>query len=148
MGTTSEDAEDTKLEKLNLKNDLELQRLISESHLLDPSTQAAATNHRQKVLDMRMKALGSKKSLLKQEKMPMTHRKGIIAKAKDKEGRRRREAKDNGIVLEKEVRDTKPEKKRVRGVTGPSMGKFAGGMLKLSKRDVASITGPRKVRRK
>lgn len=143
----TEDAEDSKSEKLNLKNDLELHRLIAESHLLD-SSKSASANHRQKILDMRMQALGSKKSLLKQENMPMTHRKGIIAKSKDREVKRRKDAKDNGVILEKEVREARQTKKRTRGVTGPSVGKFAGGMLKLSKRDVASITGPKKARRR
>lgn len=131
-------------EKLNLKHDLALQRLINESHLLDPSKQAQST-HKQKVLDMRLQSLGAKGSHVKQEKMPLSHRKGMVAKAAEREEKRRREAKENGVVLEraKKPRKAESEVKRVRGVGGPGVGKFRNGMLSLSKRDVASITGRR-----
>lgn len=97
---------------------------------------------------MRLKALGSKSSILQQEKMPMSHRKGIVAKAKDREVRRRQEAKENGIILEKVTRVKQSEEKRVRGVTGPAVGKFKGGTLRLNKRDLADITGPKKFKRR
>jgi len=70
----------------------------------------------------------------------MSHRKGIVAKGKEREGKRRAEAKENGIVLEREKKDRKPVMgKRERGIGGPSVGKFKGGTLTLSKKDVASI---------
>ena len=135
-----EEVEDERSEKLNLKNDLALQRLISESHLLDKSHNASSAKSRQKILDMRMQSLGSKTSILAQQNMPMSHRKGIVAKGNEKEGRRRQEAKENGIVLEKASKRKKSkEPKRLRGVDGPAVGKFEGGTLNLSKRDVASI---------
>ncbi|KAI9672232.1 MAG: hypothetical protein M1831_002046 [Alyxoria varia] len=135
-----DDAEDEQSEKFNLQNDLALQRLINESHILDKAHNANSAQSRQRILDMRMQSLGSKKSMLAQEKMPMSHRKGIVAKGNEKEGRRRQEAKENGIVLEKASKlrkSTAP--RRLRGVDGPAVGKFEGGTLNLSKRDVASI---------
>ena len=77
--------------------------------------------------------------------MPLTHRKGIVAKAAEREEKRRREAKENGIILEKAVNGIeKKNPSRQRGIGGPSIGRFQGGMLKLSKKDVAAIVGPKK----
>lgn len=76
--------------------------------------------------------------------MPMSHRKGISAKAQQREQKRRSEAKEAGIVLEKETGKKKKgarEADKDRGVGGPSVGKFRGGMLTLSKKDVRDITG-------
>ncbi|RFU80024.1 hypothetical protein TARUN_2246, partial [Trichoderma arundinaceum] len=79
-----------------LAQDLELRRLIAESHLLQtnrPLSLSAALSTtssspaepkafssgriRQKAIDLRIQALGSKTSIHKQEKMPMHMRKGI-----------------------------------------------------------------------
>lgn len=76
--------------------------------------------------------------------MPMAHRKGIASKAKEREERRRLDARENGIILEKTVRPKKTVDKRLRGVGGPTVGQFKGGMLNLSKRDIASIKGGRR----
>lgn len=138
-----DEEEDEGAEKLNLKNDLALQRLINESHLLDPNSKVAA-NHRQKLLDMRLQALGAKTSMLKQEKMPMSHRKGIKGRATEKETKRRQEAKENGIILEKVAKSKKAVEKRERGVGGPTVGSFRGGTLRLSKNDVAGMKTRRK----
>lgn len=73
--------------------------------------------------------------------MPMAARKGIDAARKTKEEKRRKHAKEAGIVLEKEVRVKKTDKKRDRGF-GPSIGRFRNGTLVLSKRDVMDIEGP------
>jgi len=127
-------------EKLNLKKDLELQRLINESHLLHPDAKPS-NQHRQKLLDMRLQTLGSKTSMLKQDKMPMSHRKGITARATDKEARRRQEAKENGIILERAAKTKKPEEKRARGVGAPNIGKFKAGTLRLSKQDLSGMKG-------
>ncbi|KAL1969015.1 hypothetical protein VTN77DRAFT_849 [Rasamsonia byssochlamydoides] len=140
---TKEDDEDA-MDAENLKNDLALQRLLKESHLLESASDLNPTGkNRHKALDLRMQSLGAKKSLFEQEKMPMSHRKGIIAKAAKKEEVRRREARENGIILEKPTFKKKSStKRRERGIGGPAVGKFAGGTLRLSKRDVMSITGP------
>lgn len=139
--------EDDLSEAANLKKDLELQRLLTESHLLDSSTQTITGNNRHKATDLRLQKLGGKASIFKQEKMPRSHQQGIIAKSKDRESKRRREAKENGIILE-----TTKEKKRVNkkggnngvNVSMPGVGKFTGGTLRLSKKDIMDIEGPKK----
>ncbi|RAL05595.1 uncharacterized protein BO80DRAFT_340366, partial [Aspergillus ibericus CBS 121593] len=141
-GDDEEDATDAD----NLKNDLALQRLLKESHLLESASDLAPTGkNRIKALDLRMQEIGAKSSLYKQS-MPSSHRRGIKAKADMKEDRRRREARENGIILEKPApkSNTNNNKRRERGIGGSSIGKFAGGSLNLSKRDVAAIQGPRR----
>ncbi|KAL5092590.1 hypothetical protein Trisim1_001142 [Trichoderma cf. simile WF8] len=148
-----------------LAQDLELRRLIAESHLLQtnkPLSLAAALSTtsspnaqpkafssgrvRQKALDMRIQALGSKTSILKQEKMPMHMRKGINAAAVEREAKRRREAKETGVILE---RETGKKKKRDRrgggggGGFGPAVGRLKGAELRISERDVKKIEGAR-----
>lgn len=96
---------------------------------------------------MRLLALGSKGSILEQKNMPLSHRKGINAKKATKEQERRSEAKENGIILERAAMQKKTGPKpqqRSRGIGGPSVGKFSGGTLRLSKQDVAGITGPKR----
>jgi hypothetical protein len=150
-GTKVDGAEDEEDDKLNLKNDLALQRLLKESHLLEPShsknSLEATGKNRLRALDIRMQSLGAKSSAFDGGKMPMNMRKGILAHKQDVETRRRREAQENGIILEKEKRAKKFVGKRERGVGGASVGKYKGGMLTLSKRDVRSIEGPKDDRR-
>ncbi|KAA8910460.1 hypothetical protein FN846DRAFT_775219 [Sphaerosporella brunnea] len=131
-------------EALNLKNDLALQRLLRESHLLGAgsSTLEATGAARLKALNLRIEALGGKREVEKQN-TPMHIRKGIEEKKSMREKKRRREAKEAGIVLEKEVKERKI-RKRVKGmgvVGEPGVGRWKNGGLVLSKRDVASITG-------
>lgn len=141
------DAVDT--DAANLKKDLALQRLLKESHLLDPQSSLSHTGqNRHKALDLRLQDMGSKSSIFKQQKMPMTQRKGILAKFAQREDTRRRQAQENGIVLEKVAKGKRRDSsKRQRGIGAPNVGKFQGGMLKLSKKDVADIEGPKKVTR-
>lgn len=76
--------------------------------------------------------------------MPMAHRKGILAKSTAQEATRRREARENGVILEKapgKSRSSAPPR-RERGVDVPTVGKFRGGTLRLSKKDVLDIQGP------
>lgn len=139
-----------------LANDLALQRLLSESHLLakhkntSSSTSSepksfAAGKLRQRQLDMRMQSLApGVASLFKQDKMPMVQRKGIVAKAAQRESTRRRQAKENGVVLEREAPAPKKKSGGSRGersVGGPSVGRMRGAQLTLSERDVRSIEG-------
>lgn len=153
-----------------LKQDLELRRLIAESHLLAPthgstSPFASSVVHgggttepkaftagrtRQRATDMRLQALGSKGSILKQEKMPMNMRKGIVAAAEGREAKRRREAKENGVILERSVGGgskaaarKKQQRPRERGVDGPAVGRMKGAELRISDRDVRKIEGGR-----
>ncbi|KAJ5574121.1 uncharacterized protein N7459_008548 [Penicillium hispanicum] len=136
--STKEEIED---DADNLKHDLALQRLLRESHLLESASELAPTGkNRLKALDLRMQSLGAKSSLYAQSKMPTAHRRGIKAKAVAKEDRRRKEAKENGIILEKPNKVTKSNTgRRERGIVGSSIGKFSGGTLNLSKHDLHSM---------
>lgn len=142
-----------------LRNDLALQRLLSESHLLNPSKHsssligsAVTTEHsgrnRHLATDLRLSALGSKASIYKQEKMPMSHRKGIEGAKVVREAKRRKEAKENGIILEREAKKKGSGSRlgggprRDKAVDAPAVGKMRNGMLRLSKRDIAEIQGP------
>lgn len=75
--------------------------------------------------------------------MPDSHRRGIKLKAAHKEEKRRREARENGIVLEKPTFKAKATstKRRDRGIGAPAVGKFAGGTLNLNKRDLTHVQG-------
>ncbi|KAM0246636.1 hypothetical protein ACHAP5_004571 [Fusarium lateritium] len=139
-----------------LAQDLELRRLLAESHLLAPRLSASGTTiapkafaegrTRQKTTDMRVQALGSNVSIHKQEKMPMNMRKGIVAAADARETKRRREAKENGIILERET-GKKKKGRRDRGgdvaVDRPGVGRLRGAELRLSDNDIRGIEGGR-----
>ena len=139
-------------EKDNLKNDLALQRLLAESHLIqsgqDSLSHTGKAHH--KATDLRLQALGAKTSVFTQAKMPLSHRKGMMKKSAEKEETRRKEARENGIILErikggsKGGKERRPMDRRERGVGAPAVGRFEGGTLKISKRDVYEIEGPKK----
>ncbi|KAF4764091.1 hypothetical protein N7455_010446 [Penicillium solitum] len=140
--TSKKEEEEDAHDSANLKHDLALQRLLKESHLLDSADDLAPTGkNRLKALDMRMQSLGAKTSLYAQNKMPTAHRRGIKAKAASKEDRRRQEAKENGIILEKpsKVQKSSNNGRRERGVAGSSVGKFSGGTLNLNKDDIERV---------
>jgi len=141
---------DDPLEVAHLKNDMELQKLLHTSNILSTHAPTYSTrtgsvrdtlNTRNKLVDMQMLASGAKTSVFHQKSMPMAHRKGIISKQKMRDERRRAEAKENGVILEKETKKRKVVGKRERSVGGPSIGKFKGGTLTLNKKELASITG-------
>lgn len=135
---------DDGVEAANIQNDLALQRLLKESHLLEkPTDVGPAGRNRLKALEMRMQSIGGKAALMDQKSMPMSHRKGIAAKAARAEGLRRQEARENGIVLERpsSQKSRGSQEKRTRGIAGPTVGRLRGGTLSLSKEDVASIQG-------
>ena len=136
-------SEEDTLDAANLKNDFALQRLLKESHLLDPKASLSlSVQNRHKALDLRFQEVGSKSSIYAQRNMPFSQRKGIARKAAGREERRRRDAKENGIILEKASRGkTERLAKRQRAIGTPSVGTFKGGMLTLSKKDVAEIEG-------
>lgn len=142
----SADNNDSSTDAANLKKDLALQRLLKESHLLDSQSSLSHSGlNRHKALDLRLQDMGSKTSVFAQQRMPLTQRKGIAAKATRREELRRQEAKENGIILEKAVKRKKKDSMRLRGIGAPSVGKFQGGMLKLSQKDVAKIEGPKNI---
>ncbi|KAL8705005.1 MAG: hypothetical protein Q9201_001850 [Fulgogasparrea decipioides] len=144
-GTEPADPDEVATDVANLKNDLALQRLLKESHLLDPKLSSAPSGQsRHKALDIRQQTLGSKSSLFSQQSMPLAQRRGILAKAAERDEKRRREAKENGIILEKAMKSRARDRQRQRGIGAPSVGKFSRGILTLSKKDVAEIVGPSK----
>lgn len=123
---------------------------MKESHLLDPrSSLSLSIQNRHKAIDLRLQEVGSKSSLHAQKKMPLVQRQGIARKALGKEERRRKEAIENGIILENPTNNKKvrKEERRQRSIGTPNVGRFKGGMLKLSKRDVAKIEGPKRRRK-
>lgn len=133
-------------EAANLKNDVALQRLLKESHLLDASSYSSTGTDvrgksRLKALDQRIQDLGGKTSHLEQKKMPLSHRRGIAEKATNREQKRRKEAAESGVVLEKAKFASKSSKPRDTGLGDPSIGRFKGGMLKLSNKDLNGMKG-------
>lgn len=142
----AEAASEDESETLNLKHDLDLQRLLKESHLFERGRSSADTTasgvQRHKATDLRIQNLGGRGSLFDQEKMPMSHRKGIQGRKRMREGKRRDEAKENDIVLEKKQRTKATTGKRERTVDAPGLGRFRGGTLKLSKSEIAGMQGP------
>ncbi|PSN71118.1 hypothetical protein BS50DRAFT_546236 [Corynespora cassiicola Philippines] len=150
---TKKESSDDPTETSHLKNDAALQKLLRDSHLLSASSSSGSSTPtnpltltgaaRHKSTDLHLQALGAKGSVFTQKKMPKSQREAMTAKARALEERRRTEARENGIVLEREskVAARKGPAQRERGVGGPGVGKFRGGTLTLSKGDVASITG-------
>ena len=142
------DTQTEEQETMNLKNDRALQRLLKESHLLnshkDTILQGANRHH---AVDMRLKDLGAKGSILEHEKMPLAHRKGIRAKNRARGDIRRKEAQKNGIILEKSPVSRRPSvKRRVREIGAPGVGRLSGATLKLSQKDLQTLQSPKMVK--
>lgn len=145
--------DDDVTETTNLKNDQALQKLLRESHLLSASSSGASTPTlsatgimRHKSTDLHLQSLGAKGSVFTQKKMPMAQRKHMVQKARTTEEKRRAAAKEAGIILERPTmggpagkRDA--NRRREQAVGMPTVGKFRGGTLSLSKKDVRTITG-------
>lgn len=112
----------------NLENDLKLQRLLLESHILANAVEYSGADvtlqtldfddptgkARRRALDSRIRKISSINSASgglpkKLEKMPMAMRKGMIQSREKKVARYEQEAKDAGIILSKlkkgELRD-------------------------------------------
>lgn len=141
LNTKADEDEDS---AINLKNDLALQRLLSESHILSkdqPGGLKPTGKLRHKALDLRFQALGSKDSIFAQKGTPMKIKTGINRKRAEREMKRRSDAKEGNIILEKQVKEKKAVRKRERGVGGPAVGNFKRGLLKLSREDVRDIQG-------
>ena len=76
----------------------------------------------------------------------MKLRKGMVARAEAREERRRREARENGIILERPAAGKKSkarERRREIGVDRPGMGRLRGAELRLNEHDVKKIEGSR-----
>lgn len=129
-----------------LSQDLELHRLITESHLLDPSSKLHSKSFaegrvRARTTDHRIISLAAgATSIHRQKSMPMAMRKGIESAKVSREMQRRREAAENGIVLERKGGNSKEKRKRGgASVDMPGVGRMRGAELSLSERDIRSI---------
>jgi Domain of unknown function (DUF4602) len=146
--TRENDAKDE--ENQNKELDLSLHRLLTESHLLSPSSSSSSLSTsgaaRHKAHALRLSSLGSKISTDETlaQRMPLSHRKGIVAKRVEKEGKRRKDAYEAGIILERAGKGKVKERKREKGVDGPAVGRMRGATLSLSKKDIFSIEGSKK----
>lgn len=137
-------------EKLNLENDLALQRLIQESHILaeaglsgvDIST-GITGKVRHKTLDSRLDALGMKKA--KAARNPMLVQQGMNAKQSQRKERRVTAAKEAGIVLARsetaKVKKPENQKMRQRGLKINLVGKETRNGLVISKREIEKYSG-------
>lgn len=118
--TKKQQAQAAKEDSENLDNDLKLQRLLSESHILAHNMEhlgadltmqtidyeAPVGNARRRILDQRIRAASATNSSTgglpaKLEKMPMKLRKGIISARERRVAEHERDARDAGIVLSK-----------------------------------------------
>lgn len=169
---TKEDSED-------LKNDLELQRFLSESNILQEhqkysgadllstlDTENVSGTARRHTLRSRMDTIsainGDGKHKL--EKMPMSHRKGMVQSHKRKVAQYEQDAKDGGIVLSKvkkgEFRDIgrvslsdrigkgkASSTYRQKGLKIHSVGKNTRNGLVISQLDIDRINGAGKGRK-
>ncbi|SPO00503.1 uncharacterized protein DNG_03251 [Cephalotrichum gorgonifer] len=135
-----------------LAQDLELHRLITESHLLDPTSKLHSKPFtegriRMHTTDLRITSLApGSASILKQKKMPMSMRKGIESTKTRKEETRRREARENGVILERKGGDAAGPGKRAGGkkrggprLDMPGIGRLKGAELTLSDRDIRGM---------
>lgn len=115
-----------------------------------------------------MQALGSRESVFAQRKMPLAMRRGITQHRADREARRRREARECGVVLEAPAPSSSSSSSRRRATGGggggarrgaggpkvgmPGVGRLRGAELRISARDVRDIegrkAGPEKRRKK
>ncbi|KAF3992106.1 hypothetical protein FT663_02423 [Candidozyma haemuli var. vulneris] len=118
--TKKQQAQAAKEDSENLDNDLKLQRLLSESHILAHNMEhsgadltmqtidyeAPVGNARRRILDQRIRAASATNSRTKGlpeklEKMPMKLRKGIINARERRVADYEKEAREAGIVLSK-----------------------------------------------
>ncbi|CCG21777.1 Faf1 protein [Candida orthopsilosis Co 90-125] len=142
-----------KEESDNLENDLKLQRLLKESHILannvDPQFSGAdltlktidfedpTGKSRKRVLSSRIQEL-STTNLAKEKKlesMPMNMRKGMIAKRDARVAKYEKEARDAGIVLSKLKKGQVRDLNAGRGSTSSSDRLGSGKTHKVQKRE-------------
>ncbi|KAI5964965.1 FAF1 [Candida margitis] len=142
-----------KEESENLENDLKLQRLLKESHILannvDPQFSGAdltlktidfedpTGKSRKRVLSSRINELTTtnKTKEKRLESMPMNMRKGMIAKRDARVAKYEKEAKDAGIVLSKLKKGQVRDLNAGRGSTSSNDRLGSGKQNKVQKRE-------------
>lgn len=98
-----------------------------------------------------MQNLSAKESSFKQKSMPIAMRKGIVKAGVDKEARRRREAKECGVILEtakssgdrRRPASSTNGNRRSKDVGLPGVGRMRGAELRISARDIRDVEGRR-----
>lgn len=136
-------------ERQNLDNDLALQRLIKESHILadaglsgvDIST-GVIGKARHKTLDSRLDDLGLKKK--KEGQMPMKMRQALSAHQQKRKDRHVAQAKEAGIILARSATAKESKKKpakRERGLKINSVGRETKHGIIISKSEIAKYSG-------
>lgn len=115
--TKKQQAKTAKEDEENLENDLKLQRLLSESHILANSLEysgadltmqtldydAPIGNARRRILDQRIREVSSTNATARKklEKMPMNMRKTLIKNREQQVAKYEKEAREAGIILSK-----------------------------------------------
>ncbi|KAF3309008.1 hypothetical protein TWF173_011518 [Orbilia oligospora] len=97
-------------EALNLKNDVALRNLLAESHLLDSTLSHSTAKNRHKAIEQRIIALGGQ-PLKQKGNVPMVIQKGMKAKQRLTAEKVKREAKENGVITDKESKRAKERRK-------------------------------------
>ncbi|CAI5759165.1 unnamed protein product [Candida verbasci] len=135
----------------NLQNDLKLQKLLKESHILTNTLEYSGADltlqtidfddptgkARRRTLDSRFEELSSTNGVRPKtlEKMPMNMRKGMIKKRNEKISKYEKEAKDAGIVISKVRKGELRDLSAGRGSTSSSDRLGSGKKIKKTNRD-------------
>ncbi|EMR10994.1 hypothetical protein PNEG_00596 [Pneumocystis murina B123] len=122
-----------------LKNDVALQRLLRESHLLKKGSNRSTFSlepigkQRHKIIENRIKLLGGKEI---KEKVPFKIKLGMKLKAKIRSDIAKKKAKESGVVRALPAPKPKTKYKRNYGLNEIRIGKYHKGMITLSEKDI------------
>jgi hypothetical protein len=144
----------------DLKNDLELNRLIKESRILAEAENQVShysgaeisldaeynPKAKLKILEMRLDEIGSKRK--RSETIPMNIRKGIVAKKHERQAKYDEYAKEAGIVQARPIKSGKNSQRRVRGLQIQTVGKSTKHGHIVSSKEIAERTTKRVDKRK
>lgn len=147
----------TKEDNEDLQNDLALQRLIDESHILserpksqqftgadisgagDPLERIGGS--RVKIMESRLAKAGAKS---RTQRMPQAMAVGIRDKVKERKDKYRSEAREAGIVIAKERHTRSKNRFRDRGLKINTVGKASEHGIHVSPAEIARLTGKNK----
>ncbi|KTW27412.1 hypothetical protein T552_02391 [Pneumocystis carinii B80] len=127
------------LDYKQLKNDIALQRLLRECHLLKKGSDSSTFSlepvgkQRHKIIENRIKLLGGKEI---KEKIPFKIRLGMKLKAKIRSDIAKKKAKESGLVRALPAPKSKAKHKRNYGLNEIRIGKYHKGMITLSEKDI------------
>lgn len=142
----------------DLKNDLELQRLIEESHILHEGQQYSGADisgvtdpletigkSRLKVMNARLAKAGAKQ---KNARIPQAMSVGIRDKAAERQRKYKEEARNAGIIIAKDRHVKSKNTTRDKGLKINSVGKASQYGIHVSAADIARLTSKSKPRGK